>query len=84
MDELEDLRYRWMLYKSKLKDSSLLLVGAQDARGPGPGGDTAPPTSTPPCVSADQAETHSEQMETHGSWALDLQFVIGHSERQEH
>ncbi|KAG8514321.1 Nesprin-3 [Galemys pyrenaicus] len=25
-DELEDLRYRWMLYKSKLKDSSHLLV----------------------------------------------------------
>ncbi|XP_006839607.1 PREDICTED: nesprin-3 [Chrysochloris asiatica] len=25
-DELEDLRYRWMLYKSKLKDSSLLLT----------------------------------------------------------
>uniref|UniRef100_A0A8D0VGQ3 Spectrin repeat containing nuclear envelope family member 3 n=1 Tax=Sus scrofa TaxID=9823 RepID=A0A8D0VGQ3_PIG len=82
LDELEDLRYRWMLYKSKLKDSSLLLVGAQDARGPGPGGDTAPPTSTPPCVSADQAETHSEHMEPHGSWALDLQFVIGHPATQ--
>uniref|UniRef100_A0A8C3YS49 Spectrin repeat containing nuclear envelope family member 3 n=1 Tax=Catagonus wagneri TaxID=51154 RepID=A0A8C3YS49_9CETA len=27
-DELEDLRYRWMLYKSKLKDSSLLLTGS--------------------------------------------------------
>ncbi|KAM4830248.1 nesprin-3 isoform X3 [Urocitellus parryii] len=25
-DELEDLRYRWMLYKSKLKDSSHLLL----------------------------------------------------------
>ncbi|XP_012580113.1 PREDICTED: nesprin-3 [Condylura cristata] len=25
-DELEDLRYRWMLYKSKLKDSSLLMT----------------------------------------------------------
>ncbi|VFV18122.1 nesprin-3-like [Lynx pardinus] len=25
-DELEDLRYRWMLYKSKLKDSSHLLT----------------------------------------------------------
>ncbi|XP_047650448.1 nesprin-3 isoform X2 [Phacochoerus africanus] len=28
LDELEDLRYRWMLYKSKLKDSSLLLTGS--------------------------------------------------------
>lgn len=27
-EELEDLRYRWMLYKSKLKDSGRLLVGA--------------------------------------------------------
>lgn len=27
-NELEDLRYRWMLYKSKLKDSGHLLVGA--------------------------------------------------------
>ncbi|OBS76431.1 hypothetical protein A6R68_17118 [Neotoma lepida] len=27
-NELEDLRYRWMLYKSKLKDSGQLLVGA--------------------------------------------------------
>ncbi|XP_008057254.2 calmin [Carlito syrichta] len=26
-EELEDLRYRWMLYKSKLKDGSHLLVG---------------------------------------------------------
>lgn len=35
-DELEDLRYRWMLYKSKLKDSVHLLVGAGDAQAPGP------------------------------------------------
>lgn len=34
-DELEDLRYRWMLYKSKLKDASCLLVGAKDIRVPG-------------------------------------------------
>lgn len=27
-EELEDLRYRWMLYKSKLKDAGQLLVGA--------------------------------------------------------
>lgn len=26
--ELEDVRYQWMLYKSKLKDSGYLLVGA--------------------------------------------------------
>lgn len=26
LDEMEDLRYRWMLYKSKLKDSSQLLT----------------------------------------------------------
>uniref|UniRef100_A0A2K5CBI3 Nesprin-3 n=1 Tax=Aotus nancymaae TaxID=37293 RepID=A0A2K5CBI3_AOTNA len=31
-DELEDLRYQWMLYKSKLKDSSHLLVGAKDVQ----------------------------------------------------
>ena len=36
-DGLEDLRYRWMLYKSKLKDSSHLLVGAKAAQVPGPG-----------------------------------------------
>lgn len=30
-NELEDLRYQWMLYKSKLKDSSYLLVGAKEA-----------------------------------------------------
>uniref|UniRef100_A0A8C9JC33 Nesprin-3 n=1 Tax=Panthera tigris altaica TaxID=74533 RepID=A0A8C9JC33_PANTA len=33
-DELEDLRYRWMLYKSKLKDSSHLLVGAEGVQAP--------------------------------------------------
>ena len=38
-DELEDLRYRWMLYKSKLKDSSHLLVGAKGMQVPGPGGE---------------------------------------------
>ncbi|XP_059951662.1 nesprin-3 isoform X2 [Mesoplodon densirostris] len=32
-DKLEDLRYRWMLYKSKLKDSSHLLVDAEFSRG---------------------------------------------------
>lgn len=36
-DEMEDLRYRWMLYKSKLKDSSQLLVGDKDAQVPGSG-----------------------------------------------
>uniref|UniRef100_A0A8C5UXV8 Nesprin-3 n=1 Tax=Microcebus murinus TaxID=30608 RepID=A0A8C5UXV8_MICMU len=44
-DQLEDLRYRWMLYKSKLKDSSSLLTqsspgeptGFQKARRRGPG-----------------------------------------------
>lgn len=36
-DELEDLRYQWMLYKSKLKDTSCLLVGAKDAQVPGLG-----------------------------------------------
>ncbi|KAB0403338.1 hypothetical protein E2I00_015855 [Balaenoptera physalus] len=36
-EKLEDLRYRWMLYKSKLKDSGHLLVGARDAQVPGPG-----------------------------------------------
>lgn len=34
---MEDLRYRWMLYKSKLKDASQLLVGDKDAQGPGSG-----------------------------------------------
>lgn len=33
-DELEDLRYQWMLYKSKLKDSGHLLVGAKDVQVP--------------------------------------------------
>lgn len=28
-EELEDVRYRWMLYKSKLRDSSHLLVGTR-------------------------------------------------------
>ncbi|KAM6171909.1 nesprin-3 [Erethizon dorsatum] len=32
-EELEDLRYRWMLYKSKLKDASRLLVGAEPQEG---------------------------------------------------
>lgn len=36
-DEMEDLRYRWMLYKSKLKDSSQLLVGDKDTQVPGSG-----------------------------------------------
>lgn len=36
-DEMEDLRYRWMLHKSKLKDSRLLLVGAKAAQVPGSG-----------------------------------------------
>lgn len=35
-NELEDLRYQWMLYKSKLKDSSYLLVGAKEVWVPGP------------------------------------------------
>lgn len=33
-EELEDLRYRWMLYKSKLKDAGHLLVGAEPREGP--------------------------------------------------
>lgn len=36
-EELEDLRYRWMLYKSKLKDSRQLLVGAGGGSRPGDG-----------------------------------------------
>lgn len=44
-DTLEDLRYQWMLYKSKLKDSRQLLVGAEDTQVPAGDGTRRSPGS---------------------------------------
>lgn len=82
-DELEDLRYRWMLYKSKLKDSSHLLVGAKVAQVPGPGRHSSVCVHSTPS-STDQTEriTQGEAMETHGSRPLMCSLSFGHSVTQ--
>lgn len=55
-EELEELRYGWMLYKSKLKDSSRLLVGTRDARAPGPGQGAAAEPRHPLCSASPRTE----------------------------